>query len=222
MEAFSFESLIQDKRLLDKIAEDTDSESEDAPEIWDPDEEAGRLRPEDDTDDDEVPIEEQENEEPFPVCAAFWVRVVDDFLLAHKVKYENEIESLRIPEAGEREFDLARGKKRFKYTGESDVSSIHQNAKGEECEGDRRVRKLRHLFSTGFKTRVREGDDEGAFQHILPSDDQLYFLEECLFSCLPNIYGHNEWAVHCSRVLAEWGRKEIDYFLMMITARRVG
>jgi hypothetical protein len=84
------------------------------------------------------------------------------------------------------------------------------------------VKKLRHLFSTGFKTRVRDGDDAGAFQYILASDDQLYFLEECTFSCLPNIYGHNEWAVHCPRVLAEWGRKAINYFLMMITARRVG
>jgi len=84
------------------------------------------------------------------------------------------------------------------------------------------VKKLRHLFSTGFKTRVRDGDDAGAFQYILASDDQLYFLEECLFSCLPNIYGHNEWAVHCPRVLAQWGRKAINYFVMMITARRVG
>jgi hypothetical protein len=208
-ESFSFASLLGEDRA--DLAETDDEEDEDLKE----EEDEKRWKNSSDSD-DEVPIEEQEKEEPFPVCATFWVCVVDDLLAANKVSYERHLEDLRVPETGEREFDLARGKKRFKYNAESDSQSIHhQGSKGQECEGDRRVKKLRHLFSTGFKTRVRDGDDAGAFQYILASDDQLYFLEECTFSCLPNIYGHNEWAVHCPRVLAEWGRKAINYFLMM-------
>jgi len=179
-------------------------------------------RPEDDVYDDEndeVPLSDLENEE-FPVRATFWALAMDDLLAAHKVRYERELEEYRIPEAGADEFAFARGEKRFK-TGDGHAE-IHGGGVVEECEGDKRVRKLRTLFATGFKTRIRPGEDPGAFRVIVPSDDQLYFLEECLFSVLPNVYGQNEWPVHCARVLKEWGREEIDYFVMMITARRVG
>jgi hypothetical protein len=57
----------------------------------------------------------------------------------------------------------------------------------------------------------------------VPSPDQQLFLGWCLFSVLPHVYGVEEWPTHCPRVLKEFNMgDEIEYFIMMITARRVG
>jgi len=113
--SFNFTSLLdekeKEKERPDLAETDDEEESESEPEHWDSE-----------SDDDEIPIDQQEKEDPFPVCATFWVRVVDDLLTANKVSYERHLEELRVPETGEREFDLARGKKRFKV--------IHASASG--------------------------------------------------------------------------------------------
>jgi hypothetical protein len=156
--------------------------------------------------------DEDYNAAPHP-SVTFWCLAMGDFMRHYRVKYKEEIETQRIPLRNEAALDLAFKRKRHRTRTEESA---------DKCPGDARVRRIRELYTGGFKQRIRPGDDDGAFRVITPSDDQLLFLEACLFACLPKIYGTDDWAVHHERVLNEWGRKEIDYYVMMITARRVG
>lgn len=152
-----------------------------------------------------------------PFYQTFWCMCMSDYMSHHKVKYDSQLEELRVPDRYEHAFDLAydRIHKRARRDGPARKGEIL-------CEGDRRVARIRETYTRGFRTRIRPGEDEGAFRYITPSDDQLLFLEACLFASLPKIYTSSDWAIHHYRVLSEWGRTEIDYFIMMITARRVG
>jgi hypothetical protein len=153
---------------------------------------------------------------PIPGYQTFWCLTMADFMRDHQIKYNEKLNELRVPNRFEHAFDLAYGReKRFK-------SGAAGSASRDACPGDERVRKIREIYTHGFKVRIRPGEDAGAFHYITPSDDQLLFLESCLFASLPKIYGASDWATHHVRILEEWGRDQIEYFLMMITARRVG
>lgn len=148
----------------------------------------------------------------------FWACSMADFMRENKVKYDEKSEELRVPGRHEHAFDLAYGRIRKKAR-----SGASSSTTGETTSvGDERVRRIREIYTHGFKVRIRPGEDSGAFHYITPSDDQLLFLEACLFATLPKIYGTSEWATHHVRVLEDWGKDSIDYFLMMITARRMG
>lgn len=153
-----------------------------------------------------------------PFYQTFWCTAMADYMGHHRVKYEERLSDLRVPDRYEHAFDLAYDRVRKKARPGAGAASAGEVL----CEGDRRVAKIRATYTRGFRTRIRPGEDDAAFRYITPSDDQLLFLEACLFASLPKIYGASDWATHHYRVLTEWGRSEIDYFLMMITARRVG
>lgn len=153
-----------------------------------------------------------------PFYQTFWCTAMGDYMGHHRVKYEERLADLRVPDRYEHAFDLAYDRVRKKARPAAGAAGAGEAL----CEGDRRVAKIRATYTRGFRTRIRPGDDDAAFRYITPSDDQLLFLEACLFASLPKIYGASDWATHHYRVLTEWGRSEIDYFLMMITARRVG
>lgn len=173
-------------------------------------------------DDDEEPLSDQDNKS-VPLHTTFWSMAMGDLLRYNDNLRHEEVEKEQIEERGEEYFSFAAGKKRFKAERGDSKNSDNIHKASYECEGDRRVKKLRELFTQGFKTRVRPGDDPEAFKRIVPSSDQLNFLNWCMFSCLPHIYGTEEWPTHCARVLKEWGLgDEVRYFIMMVTARRVG
>jgi hypothetical protein len=159
----------------------------------------------------------------------FWCQNMQTVLEFFQATREKEIAASKLIQRGDPELGKLREGILKKIRSERGAVNIGAapggaafEAAADTCEGDRRVRAIRETYLKGFKVRVRKGDDPGAFQHIIPSDDQLLFLEACLFACLPKIYGDSDWATHHVRVLYQWQKKEIDYFLMIITARRMG
>jgi hypothetical protein len=133
-----------------------------------------------------------------------------------KYRLQHE-DAMRIEEKGEAELRLARGiRKQARFEGDEDVGGRPQFA------GDERVRKIRQLFTRGFRQRRRAGEDDGAFQYITPSSDQLLFMECALFASLARIYGDEDWARAHHWVLKEWNADRVREFVMVITARRMG
>ena len=157
---------------------------------------------------------EEEISPEIPLYQTFWAFAIADYMQTQKVKYDEFLREFQIEKRGEEVHDVVANRVPKKLR-------LDESVKG-ALVGDARVRRMREIYTRGFRVRVTNGEDDSAFRYITPSDDQLLFLESCLFACLPKIYGEHEWATNYTQILKEWKRDEIDYFLMMITARRVG
>jgi hypothetical protein len=128
------------------------------------------------TTDDEAEENEEDDEEPLydaenksvPLHTTFFSLAMGD-MLKHHDHYVHELdEADRIPSMGEEYFAAGEGRKRFKGARKTGESSAWDSASGSsvsECEGDKRVRKLRELFKKGFKTRVKPGDHPNVKSH---------------------------------------------------------
>lgn len=77
----------------------------------------------------------------------------------------------------------------------------------ERCMGDMRLARIREVLNKMGMTR---------------SHQQRLFHNAFIIACLPKIYGKRDWAIHCERVLKEFGIDRIRYEVMIQTARRQG
>jgi hypothetical protein len=150
-----------------------------------------------------------------PLAQTFWAMGMADIMAHCGAKYLEETERAMIPRRGWHPFAQSNA-------AASGSEKRKRPDQRETCAGDERVRRIRDMYTCGFKVRIRPGDTPDCFHTITPSEDQLLFMESCLLACLPKIYGEQDWAMHSVRVLDEWGQDRVRYFLMMITARRGG
>ena len=161
---------------------------------------------------------------------AFWMLAMRDLVDSNERKVERETKKLQIAARGEEAFLYGRGVKRARDGDDRNHHEDDGRKRGkfkaaheldpqvDLCPGDARIRNIRRIYTNGFFERVNKYE----LRPIVPSDDQLEFMECCLVASLPKIYGESDWATHGPRVLQQFKLTKVDFYVMMITARRMG